>query len=204
MAEVSTEAPARSSVTTPGVQTPDPGGVRRWAAILPELVTIGLCVPMWAVTSEWRSSVGGPGPAFYPRLLIVLLALAMVVRIVQEVPKIRKGAVQLDAPEATLEEGVEMDASLLNMRRVMVAIALSVAYVIGTLYLGWVLATFLLVIVFLWLAGKRNPLTTVPLALTFSLGMAYVFVKVVYISLPTGVGVFDQFTVRLYELLGVY
>jgi putative tricarboxylic transport membrane protein len=204
MAEVSTEAPVRSSVTTPGVQTPDPGGVRRWAAILPELVAIGLCVPMWAVSSEWRSSVGGPGPAFYPRLLIVLLALAMVVRMVQEVANIRKGAVQLDAPEATLEEGVEMDASLLNMRRVIVAIGLSVAYVLGTLFLGWVLATFLLVVAFLWLTGKRNPLITIPVALTLSLGMAYVFVKVVYISLPTGTGIFDQFTVLLFELLGIY
>ena len=192
-------------MTTPGEKpSQPPSGLRRWGRILPEVVVIGLCVPMWAVTSDWKSTVGGPGPAFYPRLLIALLVFAMVVRIVQEVLSIRRGVIEEQEGEAALEEGVEMDASLIDMRRVVVAIALSVAYVIASLFLGWVVATFLLVIVFLWLTGKRNLLVTVPVALAFSLGMAYVFVKIVYISLPTGVGPFDQFTVLLFELLGVY
>ena len=189
---------------TPGEHTPEsPGGFRRWTPILPEVVVLGLCVPLWAATSEWTSTVGGPGPAFYPRLLIALLALAMVVRVVQEVINIRRGVIEENG-EAGLEEGVEIDTSLLDMRRVAVAIALSVVYVVATLFIGWTLATFALVIAFLWLAGKRNLLITVPLALTFSLGMSYIFVKIVYISLPTGVGAFDQFTVLLFELLGVY
>lgn len=190
-------------MTTPGEHTPKSSSGLRWARTLPEVVVIALCVPMWSVTSEWTSTVGGPGPAFYPRLLIALLALAMVVRIVHEVVSIRRGVPE-EHEEAALEEGVEMDTSLLDMRRVAVAIALSVAYVVGSLFLGWVLATFLLVIAFLWLAGKRNLLITVPVSLVFSLSMAYVFVKIVYISLPTGVGAFDQFTVLLFELLGVY
>lgn len=190
-------------MTTPPMETPPPTGLRRWAPIVPELVAIGLCVPLWIATAEWTSSVGGPGPAFYPRLLILLLVLAMVVRIVQDVISIRRGQPEVEQ-EVALEEGVEIEVSLLDNRRVVVGIALSVAYVIGTLYLGWVLATFVLVIAFLWLTGKRNALITVPVALVFSVGMALVFVKVVYISLPTGVWVFDQFTVLLFELLGVY
>jgi putative tricarboxylic transport membrane protein len=200
MAELTTEAPARSSVTP----TPQPGGLRRWVTVLPEVVAIALCVPLWVASSEWTSSVGGPGPAFYPRFLILLMVLAMAVRLVQEVRTIRRGSTAADEDEPPLEEGVEMDASLLDNRRVVVAIALSVAYVLATLYLGWVLATFALVSAFLWLTGKRNPLITVPVALVFSVGMAFLFVKVVYISLPTGVGVFDQFTVLLFELLGAY
>jgi putative tricarboxylic transport membrane protein len=200
MAELTTEAPVRSSVTP----TPQPGGLRRWAKTLPEVVAIALCVPLWMASSEWTSSVGGPGPAFYPRFLILLLALAMGVRLVQEVRTLRRGSTAADDDEPPLEEGVEMDAALLDNRRVLAAIVLSIAYVIGTLYLGWVLATFALVVAFLWLTGKRNPLVNVPVALVFSLGMAFIFVKVVYISLPTGVGVFDQFTGLLFELLGVY
>lgn len=205
MAEVSTAASARSSVTSSDGKPSEPaGGFRPWMRLLPEVVILALCIPMWIATAEWTSTVGGPGPAFYPRLLILLLVLAMVVRIVHEVMAVRRGVTESDDAEEALEEGVEMDASLIDMRRVAVVIALSVAYVIGTLFLGWVLATFILVIAFLWLAGKRNPLITLPVALIFSLGMAYVFVKIVYISLPTGVGVFDEFTLRLFELLGVY
>ena len=72
------------------------------------------------------------------------------------------------------------------------------------MYLGWVLATFLVVVLFLVLAGKRNLFIVVPLAAALSIGFAYMFVKVVYLSLPTGVGFFDDVSVRLFELLGAY
>lgn len=204
MVEASTALSARSVVTTSDGQAPQaPSGIRRWVRLLPEVAILSLCIPLWLATAEWASTVGGPGPAFYPRLLIVLLVLAMIVRIAHEVLAIRRGIVE-DEVEESLEEGVEMDASLIDMRRVAVVVGLSVAYVVATIFLGWVLASFFLVIAFLWLAGKRNPLIILAVALIFSLGMAYVFVKIVYISLPTGVGVFDEFTLRLFELLGVY
>jgi hypothetical protein len=179
-------------------------GFRRWMRLLPEVAILALCIPLWVASAEWTSSVGGPGPAFYPRLLILLLVLAMAVRLVHEVMAIRRGVGESEDADEAMEEGVEMDPSLIDMRRVAVVILLSVGYVVASLFLGWVLATFVLVPVFLWLTGRRNLLITVPLALLFSLGMAFVFVKIVYIALPTGVGVFDQFTVLLYELLGIY
>lgn len=192
-------------MTTPRETSPQsPGGLRRWAVILPELVALALCIPMWLATNEWTSSVGGPGPAFYPRLLIGLLVAAMIVRLIQDVTSIRRGVAEPDEDSMVMEEGVEMDASLIDIRKVVVVIALSVAYVIASVYIGWVLATFAVVLAFLWLSGKRNPLIIVPVALVLSLGMVYVFVKIVYISLPTGVGAFDEFTILLFELLGIY
>lgn len=181
---------------------------RRWAVLLPPLAGIALCVPLWLATGEWSSgSEGGPGPAFYPRLLIGLFALAMVVRIVQDIRTLRRGMAVGDEDvdeEAMPEEGAELETALISARRVAIVIAISVAYVVGTIYLGWVLATFLTVVIFLILAGKRNLLIVVPLAAALSIGFAYVFVKVVYLSLPTGMGVFDEFSVRLFELLGAY
>jgi putative tricarboxylic transport membrane protein len=56
----------------------------------------------------------------------------------------------------------------------------------------------------LWAAGKRQLLVTVPVAAAVALVFTYVFVKVVYMSLPTGISVFDSLTVALYELLGIY
>lgn len=175
-----------------------------WLKLLPEVVVLALCAFLWSATADWSSTVGGPGPAFFPRILIGLLALAMLVRLLHEVREIR-GKVTPDLDEnAAPEEGAEFDTSLMNNRRVLLAVALSVGYVFATLYLGWVIATFVVTVVFLVLAGKRNLLIVVPLGLIFSLGLAYVFVKVVYISLPTGVGPFDAATVLLFELLGAY
>ncbi|RDH73978.1 hypothetical protein DVS77_34240 [Mycolicibacterium moriokaense] len=180
--------------------------VRRWTTVLMPLLGIAMCVPLWLMTDKWGTpSEGGPGPAFYPRVLLGLFAFCMVVRIVQEIRTIRRGvAVSDDDAEEIPEEGAELETELISPRRVAIVIAIAIAYVVGTIYLGWVVATFLLVVVFLVLAGKRNLFVVIPLAAVLSVGFAYMFVKVVYLSLPTGVGVFDDLSVRLFELLGAY
>jgi putative tricarboxylic transport membrane protein len=174
--------------------------------LLPPLAGIALCVPLWLATAKWPTSAEGPGPAFYPRLLIGLFAFSMVVRIVQDIRTVRRGvaAVRGEDEQEIPEEGAELDTALISGRRVAIVIAISVAYVVGTIYLGWVVATFLLVVIFLVLAGKRNLFIVVPLAAALSIGFAYMFVKVVYLSLPTGVGFFDELSVRLFELIGAY
>lgn len=174
----------------------------RWLKSIPEIVMLGLCLALWVQTNEFTSSVGGPGPAMYPRVLISLLAFAMVVRLYQP---LRGGTdAANDDEDFVPEEGAELDEALIDSRRVWTAIALAVGYVLATIYLGWLIATFIFTIVFLVLAGKRNPLIIVPAAFVFSFGMTYVFVKIVYISLPTGVAAFDVITVRLFEIMGIY
>jgi putative tricarboxylic transport membrane protein len=187
----------------------EPSGLsqlRQWAVLLPPLAGIGLCVPLWLATGEWGgTSEGGPGPAFYPRLLVGLFAFAMVVRIVQDIRTVRRGAaVRDEGAEVIPEEGAELETALISARRVAIVIAITVGYVVGTIYLGWVVATFMMVVIFLVLAGKRNLFVVIPLAAGLSVGFAYMFVKVVYLPLPTGVGFFDNVSVRIFELLGAY
>ena len=187
----------------------EPSGLaqlRRWAVLLPPIAGLALCVPLWLATGDLaKSSEGGPGPAFFPQLLIGLFALTMVIRIVQEIRAVRRGLAEEGGDEEEIpEEGAELDTTLISARQVAIVIAISVAYVVGSIYLGWVLATFLMIVIFLVLAGKRNLFIVVPLAAALSVGFAYVFVKVVYLSLPTGVGFFDDLSVRLFELIGAY
>lgn len=170
--------------------------------LMPELVMLALCGVLWLRTSDFKSSVGGPGPAMYPRVLIGLLALAMVVRIVQHL--LAAKTVEIDNEDLVPEEDVESEELSSDIRWVFLAIVLAVGYVFGTIYLGWLIATFVFTIVFLVVTDKRNPLIIVLAALVLSFGMVYVFVKIVYISLPTGVGAFDVITVRLFEIMGIY
>ena len=201
------EVPRNAEGPQPEPSGPDSAEApyRPWSKILPEVAALGLCLVLWVQTLEFKSSVGGPGPAVYPRVLIVLFALAMVVRMVQQLREnqARRGAAEPEH-ETPPEEGVEFDESLIDSRKVLVAIGFSILYVLSTLVLGWLIATLVFTIVFLVLAGKRNPLFIVPTALLFAFGFTYVFVKIVYISLPTGAGVFDLATVRVYELMGIY
>lgn len=170
-----------------------------WWRVLPEVVLIAVCVLLWITTSQWTSTVEGPGPAFYPRLLIGLLTACLVLRVAQEVRALRQRG-SSRAGEVTPAEWPATGA--FDLRYTLVALGLAALHVWGSLWVGWVIATFLAVVVFLVLAGQRNPLVIVPLALGLSIGMAYVFIKLVYIALPTGTGVFDTATYGLLRFLG--
>ena len=172
-----------------------------WQRIVPEIVVLVGCAVLLVGTRDMTTSGAGPGPAFYPRLLIGLLALAIVVRIAQQVRSDRRPDT---TPEASGGEPSDFDPETISDTRVLAAVAFTVGYIVATLYLGWPLATFLFVVAFCWAAGKRNLLLTIPIAAAVSLAFTYVFVKVVYMALPTGVGVFDSLTVALFELLGIY
>lgn len=90
------------------------------------------------------------------------------------------------------------------MPRAALGIALIVGYLVGILFLGYILATALFLITFIYLGGQRKWYVVIPLGLVTSVVFAYVFLKVVYVALPSGVGVFDQLSVILYQLLGIY
>jgi putative tricarboxylic transport membrane protein len=171
--------------------------------IAPELVALVVCVALLVSTVGMTTSAGGPGPAFYPRLLGGLLVVALLVRIGQQLRSHRRETAG-HAPETAGGEPSDFDPALISDRRVWAAVAFTVAYIVATIYLGWPIGTFLFVIAFLWAAGKRNLAVTVPVAAVLAIAFTFIFVKAVYMALPTGVGVFDSLTVSTYELLGIY
>jgi putative tricarboxylic transport membrane protein len=171
--------------------------------IAPELLVLALCVALLVATADMDTSAGGPGPAFYPRLLGYLLMVALLVRIGHQWRSDRREDDGL-GPENSGGEPSDFDPALISDQRVAWAVGFAVAYVVATIYLGWPLATFVFVLSFLWACDKRNLAVTVPVALLLTGTFTYIFVNVVYMSLPTGAWVFDSLTVAVYELVGIY
>jgi len=198
-----------------GVEKPN-----RWSLIgslATEAVLLVVCAVFWVQTNKFDQEVnpGELGPTFVPRLLIVVFALSIVIRVLQEVMEARRSAVALedDAQPGTalgavtsqsLEEGALAEEEYpTDPKRLLLGFALAIGYVFGTIYLGYPLATLLLVLAFIW-TGSRFSWTAVGVALVTALAFPYIFVKLVYIALPTGVWIFDDFTVWLYNLMNIY
>jgi putative tricarboxylic transport membrane protein len=164
-------------------------------SILPEVVLLAAAMYLFVVALGFKQV--GPadqiGPGFWPQVLCVGIGIGALVRLGQK----------LRSQESRVVGDAASEAGELRMPRVALGVALVVGYVVGMLFLGYILATALFLIAFIYLGGQRK-WYVVPLALASSLLFAYVFLKVVYIALPSGVGIFDQLTVLLYELLGVY
>ena len=134
---------------------------------------------------------GQLGPDFWPRLVLVGLMTACVLKML-EVAR-AKGP----GPEATAPAPVSRPKLVGGM-------ALVLSYPALAPLLGFPLTNFFFLLAFMRLVGMRRPL---PLLLTGLLGtvaLLYVFVKVVYLPLPKGAGVMEDFTIFLYRLLRIF
>lgn len=102
----------------------------------------------------------------------------------------------------TSEEGPE--ASRPVMVKLVVGGALIVGYVIAVPTLGFLIATFLFLLLFMYLGGFRRLLWAPVIAVVATLIVVYLFVKVVYIPLPLGTGPLVGIESFLYHALRLF
>lgn len=83
-------------------------------------------------------------------------------------------------------------------------IAVLVAYGAGITLVGMGWATLAFLALWLVLSGLRRPLAVLAVSTLGTAGVLYLFVKVCLMPLDRGRGVFEQATIMLYRLLGIY
>ncbi len=116
------------------------------------------------------------GPAFYPRVISLVLALLAVWLIAEDVFRKSGAAGKKGGGKA-------------NYERVVLAFFIFLGYVIGISFLGYVTATFLFVLALSWSIGPRR-WGDMPKLLAVAAGTAVitflVFEKYLYVFLPRG------------------
>ncbi len=147
------------------------------------------------------SAPGQLSAAFWPRMLLACLMVACVAKAWSVLTERRvtslAGAVLAEFAEP--EPPAEVDH-----RKLVAGIGLVAGLVIGSELLGFPLAAVLFLVTFMWLGGWRRPVSLLVLSVTGTVVVLYVFVKVVYLPLPKGIGVLEELTVNLYRLLGIF
>jgi hypothetical protein len=167
--------------------------------LLPELALLAAAVYFFVLAGSFSGSSdpGQLGAGFWPRMAATGLIIALLARIFQTLRARKKPIVRIrsefeeDAPEAPFDN-----------TRVAIAMGLAVGYVLATMFLGFMIATAVFLTVFIWIGGQRRWYVPLVGALG-ALVATVVFVGLVYVALPTGVGVFDTVTVAVYQLLGL-
>lgn len=170
------------------------------AELVPEIALLVISIYLFVLAGSFESSSepGQLGPGFWPRMAAAGLAIAVIVRMIQTVVARNRPIVKVrsEFDEFAAEEAV------LDWTRLGIGIVLAVAYVLATMFVGYLIATALFLAAFIWIGGQRQ--WYVPLiAVVGALVLSYVFIGVVFVSLPTGVGIFDTVTVAVYQLLGI-
>lgn len=145
---------------------------------------------------------GQLGPDFWPKAVLVLLAAVCVIEIARRllVPAARteRAPAPAQAAPQAHEELPEREWRLLAG-----GIALTILYVPGIAYLGFFLATAIFLAAFMYVGRFRRPRIVAAASLIGSLVFVFVFMKVVYVSLPLGWGPFRVFSAWIMAALGI-
>jgi putative tricarboxylic transport membrane protein len=156
---------------------------------------------------------GQLGPDFWPRAVLVLLMIVCAYEVVRRVVFARGVGVEVSNatdtvadPPAHSEVDESVDTCEPEARypwRLAVGIALTIAYVLLLDVLGFFVTTALF-LGFFMVAGRYYRTRVVALAsIVGSLVFVFVFMKIVYVSLPLGIGPFRTFSVWLLAMLGI-
>jgi hypothetical protein len=135
---------------------------------------------------------GQLGAFFWPKAILILLMFSCCFKILESYWAIGKGVAEV---------GVEAPPPEINTSKLVAMIFMTLGVVFFLEILGFPLANFLFLLLFMRIAGlkKRLPLILIPLLGTVLL--LYIFVKIVYLPLPKGQWLFTDFTIFLYRVL---
>lgn len=165
------------------------------------LVSLGLLLDTRGLDHVARS--GQLGPGFWPRFVLAALGLTCLVKGIAEWRHQRAadplGPAMVDVRALETEQLPE-----LSRRTLATAIGLIVLYVLATPVVGFALATAGFIATFMYLCGARSVTALAANAVAGTVVLLYLFVKLVYLPLPKGEGLFEAATLALYRALGIF
>lgn len=136
---------------------------------------------------------GQVGPGFWPRMVLVGLALACAAKLIVEV---RCAYATTDA--------CLVSRPPISRTRLVGGIGLIVLYLMLAPVIGFALATAGFIAGFMWLSGARSVIMIASNVVVGTVLLLYMFVKFVYLPLPKGDGLFEAFTLALYRALHLF
>jgi len=119
------------------------------------------------------------GPAFYPRVILILLAGLAVWLIAEDLLRTRSPA----------KQSAKATSPTPNYRKVLLGFMVFLGYVAGLSLIGYLTATFLFVLGLSWSIGPRNARELpklIVIAVGTTLATYLIFEKYLYVFLPRG------------------
>ena len=174
---------------------------------LPYLVVLAITLGLFIMARriDFVAPGGRIGPDFWPKAILGLATLTCVYQILRTLFWGDEGVTGVleSIIEETPAEPAPPEPEVRYPWLIAGGIALTVGYVLAIEYLGFFLSTFVFLAGFAWIGRYRRPVVVFLCALIGSLVFMYVFMKVVYVSLPLGQGPFAEVTFALMRLMGI-
>jgi putative tricarboxylic transport membrane protein len=177
----------------------------RLKASLPHVLVliVGIVLYQQASNVSYTPRPGQLGPDLWPKIAVGLIIAGAFVEIVRRLMSGEKSS-ELRAVVDTLTEGVD-DGTPADAPRQPLLLAAGIAliggYAVLVPKLGFLLASFAFLVIFMYLGGIRRHVVVWLTSAISIVVFAFVFLKVVYVSIPRGEPPFDQATQLVMDLL---
>ncbi len=184
--------------------------------IIPYATVLALAAALYLVARqfEFTPHAGRIGPDAWPKGILILMIITCIYEIVR-ILAFDKGRKEVEGvleiveeeveeevaeklPEETHEEPQETYPKLL-----IAGIALTLAYILFFNVLGFFVDTMLYIILFVLIGRYRKPGVILASGVLGSLAFMFIFMKVVYLSLPIGHAPFSAVSLLLMKLMGI-
>jgi putative tricarboxylic transport membrane protein len=154
---------------------------------------------------DYDKSAGSLGPDAWPRLILwftIGLCVFQITRLALFGDPEESVPIGLEAPGAE-DDIPPAEAMGTNYMQAAAALASIALYLLALPYAGFFLSTLVFLTVFVAIAGYRRPLVILPVAAVLAAGFMFLFMRVIYVSLPIGIEPFSRISLLMMKLLGV-
>jgi putative tricarboxylic transport membrane protein len=191
-----------------GARASRAGFLARARRALPYVIVLAISIALFVVARqiEFAAPGGRIGPDFWPKAILGLATLTCAYQIGRTLffDSDPPGGVPAEGMEEPAGPSHEQEPALPRYPGLIVAgIGITIAYVLLIRYLGFFLSTLAYLAAFMWIGGFRRPIAVPVASLVGSLAFMFVFMKVVYVSLPLGEEPFSQVTFLLMRVMGI-
>lgn len=153
---------------------------------------------------EFVGRSGAPGPDFWPETILLLTIAACLYEIIKIGFFSKKNVVKNAEGIKTGEKGEAVQDPPKSYTTLLVAgIVLTMAYAYAIELIGFLLSTFLYLVLFMLVGRYRRIGVILASSAIGTLAIAFVFIRLVYISLPQGQGPFSTFSYFILRLMGI-
>jgi len=148
------------------------------------------------------------GPYFLPKVILSMSLRACAYEIVKNLffgkaDRELEGVLASVLKDAPMEPPIAAAQEKTYPHLLWIGIAMTVAYAVLIDKLGFFLCTLIYLVAFMWIGRYRRIGVILATSLIGSLAFMFMFMKIVYVSLPLGADPFSQVSFLLMRLMGI-
>ena len=161
-----------------------------------------------ATQIDFTAPEGRIGPDVWPRAILLLAIATCIYEIARNLLFAGKsgevgGVLESIVGSQPAQEEAATEETSSYPWRLVAGAALTISYAVLIDKIGFFLCTALFLAAFIRIGGYRRLGITLLLGFAGSLAFMFMFMKVVYVSLPLGTGMFERLSILLMHVLGI-